>query len=79
MKILKFTTNIENGEMLDTLAPFLDQEKRISQWNLDTESPEKILSVSGEELTPDLIVKAVESAGFDAKTIRVQAIGGHDL
>lgn len=79
MKILKFKTNIDNQEMLEKLAAILDKEELISKWAIDINTPEKILSVSGEEITPDIITKAIKVAGFEIETIRIIAIGGHDL
>lgn len=79
MKVLKFKTNIENDEMAARLANVLDKEEKVSKWNIDTENQYHILSVSGEELTPDDVSKAVSKAGFEAEVIRVTAVGGHDL
>jgi copper chaperone len=79
MKILKFKTNIMDQEMVAQVAPALDQEDLISKWNLDTNSAEKILSVSGEEITPEIVKNAIEGKGFQAELLNITAIGGHDL
>lgn len=79
MKILKFKTNIDTETMLNKLASVLDKEKLVRRWNLDFNSPEKILSVSGEEITPDIITRAFRQAEFDAEMVQIMAIGGHDL
>lgn len=79
MKVLKFKTNVENDGMVAKLAPFLDNEEMIRKWNLDTDSQENILSVSGEEITPEMVTRAVTKAGFQAEIIRILAVGGHDL
>lgn len=79
MKILKFKTNIETPEMVNEAAPVLDKEELISKWRVDTNSQDNVLSVSGEEVTPDIITKAVNKAGFKAELLQVLAVGGHDL
>lgn len=79
MEILKFKTNVENQEAISKVAAYLDKEEGISKWNIDTESEEKILSVSGTDLSPQTVKNAVEQAGFKAETIRVLGIGGGDL
>ncbi len=79
MKVLKFKTNIQNQKMLDKIAPVLDKEELISKWKVDLESQGKILSVSGEEITPDVITTALKQVGFEAEMVHIIAIGGHDL
>lgn len=79
MKILKFKTNINCGDCVKKVAPILDGEESISKWQVDTESKEKILSVSGEEVEPSKVRNLVEKAGFKAEPVRVLGIGGGDI
>ena len=79
MKTLKFKTNINCGGCVKSVTPYLDGEKSISKWQVDTSSPDKILSISGEELEPHKVKSLVEKAGFKAEVVRVQGIGGGDL
>ncbi|GAB3832037.1 copper chaperone [Pontibacter rugosus] len=79
MEIIKFKTNVENQEALSKVAPYLDKVERISKWSLDTESTDKVLSVSGTDLSPQTIESAIEQAGFKAEILRVMGIGGDDL
>ena len=79
MKILKFKTNINCGGCVKSVTPYLDGEKSISKWQVDTNSPDKILSVSGEGVEPHKVKSMVEKAGFKAEVVRVQGIGGGDL
>ncbi len=74
MKVLKFKTNIDNEEMVSKLASFLDKEELVSKWNIETESKDNVLSVSGEEITPDVITKLVSKSGFQAEIVRVIAV-----
>ena len=79
MKILKFKTNINCGDCVNKVTPYLDKEESISKWQVDTDSKDKILSVSGEELDPAKVKNLVEEAGFKAETVRVLGIGGGDI
>ncbi len=79
MKILKFKTNIKCGDCVAKVTPYLDGEDRISMWDVDTNTPEKILSVSGDEIEPHHVESLVEKAGFQAEVLRVQGIGGGDI
>lgn len=79
MKIIKFKTNINCGGCVSGVAPFLDGSEKISNWQVDTESSDKILSVAGEQIEPHQIKELVRKAGFQAEVLRVQGIGGGDL
>lgn len=79
MEILKFKTNVESQEALSKVAPHLDKVEKISKWSLDTESSEKVLSVSGTDLNPQAIENALKQAGYKADILRVMGISGGDL
>jgi copper chaperone len=48
-------------------------------WKVDTKTPDKILSVSGNEIEPHHVKNLVEEAGFKAEVLRVQGIEGGDI
>ncbi|GAB3833893.1 copper chaperone [Pontibacter rugosus] len=79
MEVIKFKTNVENEEAISRVAPFLDNEESISRWHIDTESRDKLMSVSGTDLNPQQIENVVKQAGFKAEIIRVIGINGKDL
>lgn len=60
-----FKTNINCGGCIAKVTPFLDGESQIDNWEVDTENPNKILTVETEDLSKEEIMKLVESAGFD--------------
>lgn len=68
MQTLKFKTNINCGGCIKSVTPALNQEAGAGNWQVDTANPDKILTVSGEQLTAAQVVRAVEGAGF-----RIQA------
>jgi len=79
MKILKFKTNLKNQDNVSKVAPYLDNAENISNWQVDTESEDKILSVSGEKIDPQKIENALQEAGFKAEILRIVGIGGEGL
>jgi len=65
---LQFKTNINCGNCVSKVTPFLNQVEEIENWKVDTSIPEKILTVEGEDLSSDKIKEVVESAGFEIAT-----------
>lgn len=68
MAELKFKTNINCGSCIKSVKPFLDEVVGEGNWSVDTDNPEKILTVNTEEETED-IVEAVSDAGFKIQKI----------
>jgi copper chaperone len=68
-KILKFKTNINCGSCISKVAPRLDESAGAGRWEVDTASPDRILSVHSGEITENDIVKAVGQAGFKAEPV----------
>ena len=64
MEIIKFKTNINCGSCVKAVSGFLNEVPQIEKWEVDTEHPDKILSVQGKA-TAATIIEAVEEAGFD--------------
>lgn len=69
METLQFKTNINCGGCIAKVTPFLNQVEEIEEWRVDTNNPDKILTISGEELSCDLIVETIEKAGFKAELV----------
>lgn len=69
MEKLQFKTNINCGNCVSKVTPFLNQVEEIENWKVDTSIPEKILTVEGEDLSSDKIKEMVESAGFEIAPI----------
>jgi len=65
MSTLKFKTTINCGNCVRTVTGFLNDVEGIKKWEVDTNNPDKILTVEGDEVTVEAIVAAVEEAGFD--------------
>jgi len=71
METLKFKTTINCGGCLAKVTPFLNDEKSIEKWEVNTSTPEKTLTVDTEETDPEKIISAVEKAGFKIEQINL--------
>lgn len=69
MSTLKFKTNINCGNCIKAVTPHLKAATGIRHWEVDTDNPEKILTVEGEELTAEQIMKVIKRAGFQAEPV----------
>ncbi len=71
MEKLSFKTNINCNNCIAKVKPFLNQVENIENWQVDINSADKILSVSGEEeLTSTEVIEAVQKAGFKIEEVK---------
>lgn len=68
MKTFKFKTNINCSGCIAGVTPFLNKIENI-QWKVDTESPDKILTVESENASSEEIIDTVKKAGFEIEKI----------
>jgi len=59
-----YKTNINCGGCIAKVTPYLDEESRIKSWEVDTENPDKILTLEADEMTSNEVMALVKSAGF---------------
>jgi copper chaperone len=69
MNTLKFKTNINCNNCITAVTPYFNNADKISEWNVDITDPKKILTVTGEEITPDYITEIAGKAGYKAEQI----------
>jgi hypothetical protein len=69
MTTLKFKTNINCGNCIKSVTPFLNQEIDIEHWEVDTENPDKVLTIRGE-VTSVQVESIIKEAGFVANVIK---------
>ncbi len=65
MTTLKFKTNINCGNCIRTVTPFLEELDGLNRWAVDTTTSDKVLTVETTSISADSIIEAVEEAGFD--------------
>ena len=68
METLKFKTNIKCGACVATVTPFLNEDNAVENWNVDLQSPERILKVETSK-TPQEIADLMKKAGYNAEEI----------
>ncbi len=68
MNTYKFKTNINCGGCIASVTPFLNKLENI-EWQVDTENPDKILSVQSDSVSVEEIIEAVKSAGFEIEVV----------
>ncbi len=69
MKKLQFKTNINCSNCVRAVTGFLDEVPGVEQWRVDTDDPEKVLTVEGPAVEAAAVIEAVEDAGFDARPV----------
>ncbi|RIV17436.1 copper chaperone [Fibrisoma montanum] len=68
METLNFKTNIKCSGCVAAVTPFLNDIEQVDGWNVDTDSPDKILTVQTTDNRIGAEVrKAVERAGYKAE------------
>ena len=65
MTTFKFKTNINCSGCVKSVKGFLNDVKGLKNWEVDTKSPDKTLTVEIDSENIDKIIEAVEEAGFD--------------
>jgi len=70
MSTLQFKTNINCSGCVARVTPKLNETKGVKSWKVDTENPDKILTVEMEAPGSESIVEAVKKAGFSIEPIK---------
>lgn len=68
METIKFKTNIKCGGCIDTVSPHLNALPGLSEWSVDTNVPEKVLTVTGDAAAQQ-IIDTLQKAGYTAELI----------
>jgi len=69
METLKFKTNIKCDGCIAKVGPVLNADSSIEKWEVDLLHPDKILTVSGERISGDLIKSALKNVGYIAELL----------
>lgn len=69
METIKLKTNIKCGGCIATVTPFLNQSVGEGNWQVDTQNPDKVLSVSANGVTAETVKQAVQQAGYKAEIL----------
>ncbi len=72
MNTLQFKTNINCGNCIKSVTPFLNALETVDRWQVNTELSDKILSVETDESETEVtqqVMQAVQEAGFRIESI----------
>ena len=64
MKTVQYKTNINCGSCIKSVTPFLNELDNVDEWKVDTDNPNKILTVELDDDDSDAVITAVTDAGF---------------
>ena len=72
MNSIRFKTNINCGNCIKSVTPFLNALDEVETWHVNTESPEKVLTVETDKSADDMaqeVIATVSAAGFKIERI----------
>lgn len=69
MRTLRFKTNINCSGCIKSVTPHLNSINGIDSWKVDTETPDKVLTVETENGTSEEVKVAVKKAGFNIEEL----------
>lgn len=69
MKTIKFKTNINCGSCIKSVTPALNELDNVDLWSVDTENPDKVLTVELDGGSAEEVIEAVKNAGFEIALI----------
>ncbi|MDB5250464.1 MAG: hypothetical protein JWQ40_4858 [Segetibacter sp.] len=69
MKTIELKTNIMCGACVAKVTPSLNEAVGEANWKVDTQNPEKILTVTTDDLDTTDVIEAVQKAGYKAEAL----------
>lgn len=69
MRTLRFKTNINCSGCIKSVTPHLNNINGIDSWKVDTETPDKVLTIETENGTSEEVKVAVQKAGFNIEEL----------
>ncbi len=69
MKTLQFKTTLKCSGCVDAIKPLFDKDSNINSWDVDLQTTPKILTVKGENITPEEIENLLQQSGYKGELI----------
>lgn len=69
MSTLKFKTNIKCNNCIAKVSPYFDESLIIKEWSVDLDDPDRVLTVTGEDISNDYVKDTLLKAGYRAEEI----------
>ncbi len=70
MPKVKFKTNINCNNCINSVSPFLNELDNVDLWSVDIRKSDKILSVVLGDENENAVIKAVKKAGYEIQEIK---------
>ena len=65
----QFKTDMNCAGCIEALTPYPDTNNEIMHWQIDIDSPYKILTVETDKLSDEMIRQIVKRAGYKAENL----------
>jgi copper chaperone CopZ len=70
METIKFKTTIKCSGCVATVTPYLNEAVGANNWQVDTQTPEKILTVQTNDQSKEKeVIQKLQAAGYKAEKI----------
>ncbi|HJT72486.1 MAG TPA: heavy-metal-associated domain-containing protein [Chitinophaga sp.] len=69
METVQFKTNIKCSGCIATVTPVLNEVAGKDNWEVDLQSPDKLLTVATDKASKEEIQQAVKKAGYEAEAL----------
>lgn len=69
METVQFKTNIKCAGCIEKVTPVLNELAGEDNWEVDLQAPDKVLTVSADNVDETAIRQAIEKAGYRAETL----------
>lgn len=69
MEKIQFKTNINCDACVAKVTPVLNANTAVTQWEVDTKNPAKILTVEGDGVAVDELVASLNKIGYRAEQL----------
>jgi len=70
MKKYQFKTNINCSGCIEKATPVLNAVVGENNWTVDTQNPQKVLTVTTDALSEREVAEAVDKAGYRAESLQ---------
>lgn len=67
----QFKTNINCRGCVASVKPYLDDAEGVSEWSVDTNNNDKILTVKSDGITEEQVLDIIKKTGFKAELLIV--------
>jgi hypothetical protein len=73
MKQLQFSTTINCASCVRAVSPSLNAILGEGNWNVDTQTPDKILTVLQDNISQQIIIDSLISLGYTCNPLQISA------